>query len=181
MSASFPPSPAAWPVPGLCQGRQSCVALLRQALLSLAPAVAQSDALVLAGARELWLADPDFADWPLDEPAVQASLSAWLRPGGRRLRLAGEHFDVTARLHPRFARWRRDWSHAVEVFAPIDGHLPTAVCGLLASPLWLQRQDAPDWRLRCFTDAVHARAIQAQIADFLQRCEPAWPATVLGL
>ena len=30
-------------------------------------------------------------------------------------------------------------------------------------------------------DAVHAHAVQPQIADFLQRCEPAWPTTTLGL
>jgi hypothetical protein len=135
----------------------------------------------LSGIRDLWLADPDFADWPLDEPAVQAALAAWLRQGGRQLRIAGQHFDRTARLHPRFARWRRDWSHAIDVRAPIEGALPAPLCGLLAAPLWLQWQDAPDWRMRCFTDAVHAHAVHAQIADFLQRCEPAWSATTLGL
>jgi len=157
-----------------------CAGLLQQALLSLSPS-AEQGAWPLSGTRDLWLADPDFADWPLDEPAVQAAMAAWLRQGGRQIRIAGQHFDQTARLHPRFARWRRDWSHAIAVSTPSEGVLPPALCGLLAAPLWLQWQDAPDWRLRCFTDVVHARAIQAQIADFLQRCEPAWPATTLGL
>ncbi len=179
---SPPPGPPApvWPVPGLHQGRQVCTGLLRQALLGLAPSAAAAN-WPLAGTRALWLADPDFADWPLDEPAVLAALSAWLRQSGRQLRIAGQHFELTARLHPRFARWRRDWTHAVEVWTPAEGPLAPMLRGLLAAPLWLQWQDAPDWRMRCFTEAVHARAVQAQIADFLQRCEPAWPATTLGL
>ena len=180
MTAVPPPSPAAWPAAGLHQGRQGCAGRLRQALLSLSP-MAAPGAWPLSSTRDLWLADPDFADWPLDEPAVQAALAAWLRQGGRQLRIAGQHFDRTARLHPRFARWRRDWSHAIDVRAPIEGALPAPLRGLLAAPLWLQWQDAPDWRMRCFTDAVHAHAVQSQIADFLQRCEPAWSATTLGL
>jgi hypothetical protein len=180
MTTSNPPMPTPWPATGLHQGRQVCAGLLRQALLSLSPSAGEG-AWPLAGARDLWLADSDFADWPLDEPAVQQALSAWLRQGGRRVRIAGQHFDQTARLQPRFARWRRDWSHAIEAWTPDEGALPAPLCGLLAAPLWLQWQDAPDWRMRCFTDAVHARAVQAHIADFLQRCGPAWPATTLGL
>ncbi len=173
-----PHTSEAWPASGLHQGRPACTALLRQALLGLAPSPAPAP---WAPARQLWLADPDFADWPLDEPAVLQALSAWLRQGGRQICMAGLDFDTTARRHPRLARWRRDWSHAVAVWGPAEGGLPPPLRGLLAAPLWLQWLDAPDWRLRCFTDAVHARAVQPQIADFLQRCEPAWPATTLGL
>jgi hypothetical protein len=165
------------PASGVHQGRQACTALLRQALLGLAPAAAAP----WAATRQLWLADPDFSDWPLDEPAVLDAMAAWLRPGGRQICMAGLHFDTTARHHPRLARWRRDWGHGIAVWAPGEAGLPPALHGLLAAPLWLQWLDAPDWRMRCFIDAVHARAVQAQIADFLQRCEPAWPATTLGL
>lgn len=180
MSTPPQPLPPHWPEAGVHQGRQVCTGLLRQALLGLAPGAADG-APPLAGVRVVWLADTDFADWPLDEPAVLAALSAWLRQGGRLLRIAGEDFEAMARRHPRLARWRRDWTHASEVWAPSEGRLPPALHGLLAAPLWLQWQDAPDWRIRCFTDATHARAVQAQIADFLQRCEPAWPVTSLGL
>jgi hypothetical protein len=180
MTLPSPPLSSPWPQPGVHVGRQACTGLLRQALLGLAPD-APEVTQPLAVTRVLWLADPDFADWPLDDPAVLSALSAWLRQGGRQLRMAGEQFDATARRHPRLARWRRDWSHAVEIWAPVEGGVPPPLRGLLAAPLWLQWLDAPDWRMRCFTDAVHARAIQAQIADFLQRCEPAWPVTTLGL
>lgn len=168
---------AAWPRAGLHQGRGDCAALLRQALLGLAPAAASPWGAV----RTVWLADPDFADWPLDEPAVLDALAAWLRQGGRQLRMAGLHFDKVERRHPRLARWRRDWSHAVSVVRPIEGDLPADLRGLLAAPLWLQWLEAPEPRLRCSTDIRLARAADAVIADFLQRCEPAWPATTLGL
>lgn len=168
---------AAWPRTGVRQGRPDCAALLRQALLGLAPTAAAP----WGAARTVWLADADFADWPLDEPAVQDALAAWLRQGGRQLRIAGVHFSKIERRHPRLARWRRDWSHAISVVAPADGDLPPELRGMLAAPLWLQWQEAPDWRLRCSTDARQARLVDASIADFLQRCEPAWPATTLGL
>jgi len=168
---------AAWPRVGMHQGRGDCAALLRQALMGLAPAAASAWGSV----RTLWLADVDFADWPLDEPAVHEALAAWLRQGGRQLRMAGLHFDKVERRHPQLARWRRDWSHAISVVTPAEGDLPTEVRGLLAAPLWLHRQEAPDLRLRCSTDARQARGVDMAIADFLQRCEPAWPATTLGL
>lgn len=168
---------AAWPRSGLHQGRIDCAALLRQALMGLAPAAA----MPWGAARSIWLADPDFADWPLDEPVVLEALGAWLRQGGRQLRIVGVHFDKVERHQPRFSRWRRDWSHAISVVSPAEGDLPPELRGLHAAPLWVQWLEAPDWRLRCSTDARQARLVDAWIADFLQRCEPAWPATTLGL
>ena len=138
-------------------------------------------ALSLASVREVWLIDRQFNDWPLDDPLVLSALGAWLRQGGRRLQIVGVDFDATARGLPRFARWRRDWMHAIDVFRPVDGALPALLWGLLVAPVLLQRLDAPDWRLRAFTDPVHARAARAEVADFLQRCESCWPSTTLGL
>lgn len=177
--------------PGLHQGRQACTALLRQVLTALAPAagvavpgahaLASPSALSLASAREVCLIDRQFNDWPLEDPLVQSALGAWLRQGGRRLQIVGVDFDATARGLPRFARWRRDWMHAIDVFRPVDGELPAALLGVLVAPVSLQRLDAPDWRLRVFTDPVHARTARTEVADFLQRCEPSWPSTTLGL
>lgn len=179
MSTIPDPNPSL-PVAGVYQGRQTTAALLRQLLMALAPS-ASLDASSLALARQVWLIDRRFDDWPLDDAAVQSALGAWLRQGGRSLHLLGVDFDATSRALPRFSRWRRDWMHAIEVHRPVEGLLPSALRGLLAPPVLLQWLDAPDWRLRVFTDSVQVREAQTEIADFLQQCEPAWPSTTLGL
>ena len=70
-------SPAPDPVElpeGRLVGRVAFADAVRQAI-----GVAASQAWPM-----LWLVDDDFADWPLDEPAVQTALGAWLRQGGRQ-------------------------------------------------------------------------------------------------
>ena len=176
---------------GVYRGREVCRALLRQALLELgapestvagmAVDTAADTAAVRQRPRQAWLVDRHFADWPLDEPAVLNHLSSWLRPGGCSLVLVGLDFDSTARSLPRFARWRLDWSHRIEVWCPADGLIPAALRGMVVAGVAWQRLEAPDWRLRQLTDPVQIRAAYEQIADFLQRCDPAWPATTLGL
>jgi hypothetical protein len=164
----------------LHQGREVCRGVLRQALQGLA-------APLLPGAsvrdlpRDAWLIDRQFGDWPLNDSAVIDSLSAWLRPGVCRLHLIGLDFDASARALPRFARWRRDWSHRIDVHRPAEGPLPPGLRGLHVGGTAWQWQDAPDWRLRTLNDAMQVRAMQERIADFLQQCEPAWPVTTLGL
>jgi hypothetical protein len=153
---------------------------LRQLLCGLDPASADRQPDVPLP-REVLLCDSDFSDWPLDEPAVQRCLAAWLRPAGRCLRIVGVDFEKTARLHPKFARWRRDWSHRIEVWQPVDGRFESGLRLLLAGPvvaLWL---DGSDPRLTLITDSVRTVALREQCADFLQRCEPAWPVTTIGL
>ena len=168
------------PALGWHAGSRACTELLRQGLLALAPAQ-PTDAPSWANVQRVCLIDPDFADWPLDELPVLAALTAWLRQGGRRLQLLGVDFETTARALPRLSRWRRDWQHAIDVFQPQAGGLPPALRGLLASPYLLQWYEAPESRMRVSCDALQTRATAAEIADFLQQCEPAWPSTTLGL
>lgn len=179
----LPGDESARPLPGFYQGREVCRGRLRQQLLDLgAPDTTAADtAAPRRPPRAAWLVDRHFADWPLDEPAVLERLSGWLRPGGRCLHLVGLDFDATARALPRFARWRRDWSHRIEVWAPVDGLMPTALRGLVTTDLAWQWLDAPDWRLRQLSHPVQIRVYYEEVADFLQRCESAWPATTLGL
>lgn len=174
---------ASGPVPGVHHGRDLCRGLLRQALGDLAAAGSPGlpSGATRPAPREAWLVDRQFGDWPLDEPAVLDSLSTWLRPGGRCLHLVGLDFEATARALPRFARWRRDWSHAVDARRPAEGLEPLPLRGLLAGGAVWQWLDAPDWRLRLITNPVQVRVAQEQLADFLQQCEPAWPVTTLGL
>ena len=135
----------------------------------------------LAPTANLLLIDRNFAAWPLDEPPLLQGLADWLRLPGRHLRIVALDFDAFARSHPRFARWRGHWVHRIEALSPADGALPPGLRLLAAGPLVLQWLDAPDWRLRCITDAVHVQSLHEQCAAFLQRCEPAWPSTTLGL
>ena len=178
------------PLPtAVLQGRSDCTGLLRSLLCALAPAPpgTPTDADTPQAwafdplPKQLVLSDTHFTDWPLDESAVLTSLSTWLRTPGRALHLVGQDFAAVACRFPRFARWRRDWSHRVDVWQPTAAEWPAGQRLLLAPTLAAQWLDAPTSRMRLITNAVHVQALHAQSADFLQRCEPAWPVTTLGL
>ncbi len=138
--------------------------------------------LAAAARRIVWV-DRDFAEWPLDDPALHADLSTWLRLPQRRLVLLAADYTVLPRSHPRFVGWRRLWSHAVEAWSPSDEavakDLPTlaidegAVCLHLA--------DAIHWRGSAVLDKRAARLWRDQIEAVLQRSEPAFPVSTLGL
>lgn len=164
------------------QGRVACADALRSALLALAaPASTAATPGAALPARQVWCVDRDFAGWPLEDAAVQQALTAWLHAGGRRLQFIGLDFETTARQLPRFVRWRRDQAHRVEAWRPLDGDLPAGLRGLLAGPVLWQWQETRDLQLLSTPDPVRQAAFTADIADFLQRCEPAWPVTTLGL
>ena len=162
----------------LHSGRSNCQMALRQALCALA---ANSTNAAPSSVRQITLIDQHFGDWPLGDEAVMSALSSWLRVGARQLRIVGVDFDTTAKIHPRFARWRRDWSHAIDVRQPDDPVNTPPLRGLLIGGSFLQWLNAPDWRMRVVVESVHVRAIDEQLADFLQRCGPGWPPTTIGL
>ncbi len=153
-------------------GRLAVVDALRQHLLSLGLADAP---------RHLLLRDDDrFGFWPLDEPTVLDTLSRWLREPGRQLTLLGRDFAAMATHHPRFARWRRDWVHRVAAWQPAEPD--TALNGLLLEPQRaVQLLDPVHWRGRRVDDPRLLRALREQCDAQLQRSEPAWPSTTLGL
>ena len=64
------------------------------------------------GAREIFLVDPTFADWPLNEREVIDSLWRWV-DSSRSLTVLAHSFDEFARRQLRFVEWRRQWAHAV--------------------------------------------------------------------
>ena len=164
------------PESDLTHGRTACSAVLRELLCNLAAPDPSS-----TGPGDVLLIDSDFADWPLNDPAVMQALQAWMKPPGRRLRIVGLDFDAVARAHPRFLRWRRDWAHRIEAWRPSDGLLAPDLRGLLAGPVALQWLDAPAGCLRKVTGKLQVHALRERSAAFLQRCEPAWAVTTLGL
>jgi hypothetical protein len=141
--------------------------------------VAQASA---GGAHRLVFIDPDFADWPLDDPELLDALGAWLRQPERRLVLLAHRFEELIRGRPRFVAWRRSYAHAVEPRSPSDDQapeLPTLVID--DGQLCLHLIDKRLWRGRVTLEARRARVWRDRIDAILQRSEPRFPATTLGL
>ena len=134
------------------------------------------------GARQMVWVDPDFADWPLNEPALHGVLTAWLVTPRRRLLLLAEHYDALPRSHPRFVAWRRNWAHAIEPrIQPDDesGGLPTLLID--DGAVFVQLRDRVRWRGHCALDKRQASHWREQIDALLQRSPPGFAMSQLGL
>lgn len=134
-----------------------------------------------SGAAEICLVDPTFNDWPLNERAIVESLSAWASSRHKLLVIA-HSFDDVARRAPRFAEWRRRWSHIIQCRSSDEleaDEVPTLlfIPGLVCVRL---------------LDRVHYRGtVSCRPSDFvecresidalLQRSAEAFPVTTLGL
>ena len=141
-------------------------------------AIAQAAEL---GAPEIFLVDPNFADWPLGERGVVDALTRWV-DSRRRLTLMAYSFDDLARRQIRFVEWRRQWAHVVHCRhddeleteqIPTLLLVPGVVCLLLLD------------RVRC-RGTVSSRPIdlaecRESIDALLQRSAEAFPVTTLGL
>jgi len=159
------------PSPQPIGGRAEVIAAWRALLAALPDAAPQ----------RLWLVDADFTDWPLDEPALLQALTLWVRMPGRRMVWIGDDFEAVQRQHPRLTAWRRDYAHAIEAWRPIDGERVDWPSWLLADRGAVIVDDRARWRGRSVTAQDRLRELRDAIDALLQRCEPAWPATVLGL
>ncbi|MEN9893408.1 MAG: hypothetical protein RLY78_3703 [Pseudomonadota bacterium] len=172
------PEPARAPSAGLrIDGRPEALAHWRAALLALPGQPA---------ARTLWIASIDLSDWPLAETVVLEALGQWLRQPGRSLTLLLREPEAAARLQTRFARWRRDYSHAIHCLGPTP-----ALSSAQSSALWeawpqglateagcSERLPGLPWRLRV---QLRPTVPQALWRPWLQECESCWPAHTLGL
>ena len=134
-----------------------------------------------AGWRELWCCDETFADWPLNDAGVIASLVRWARPQ-RRLTLIARHFDDLAVRHPRWVAWRRTWSHVV-VCRAVEPEMRLDVPTLLCAPpsCTLRLADGVRHLGTLTTDARDAVAAREQIDAISQRSSETFGATTLGL
>jgi hypothetical protein len=137
--------------------------------------------LARVGCRDVWISDEDFAEWPLNSPAVVERLTQWAQ-SHRRLTVIARRFDELARRHPRWVEWRRQWSHVVECRSNEEagvGEIPTLLLAPGVISVWLFdrvnyrgsiSRDPADWiRNRELVDAV------------LQRSVESFPATILGI
>ncbi len=133
------------------------------------------------GWREICLCDPDFADWPLGESGLIASLTQWAR-APRRLTVLALNFDELSRRHPRFVNWRRQWAHVAQCRSlqelqaggvPVLLHVTGVLTLRLLDPLRLQGSVS-----RLPSDILQAGEMIDAIS---QRSVEAFPATALGL
>lgn len=132
--------------------------------------------------RRLTWMDPDFASWPLGDPQLLQDLTTWLKLPQRRLVLIAHRFDAVPRLHPRFVTWRRDWSHAIEAWAPSDGvELRMPTLAIDDDRLCLQVFDCTHWRGRLSFSEHEVRQWRDEIDVLLQRCEASFPVNLAGL
>ena len=133
------------------------------------------------GCREVFIADPTFADWPLGERAVIESLTRWAY-AHRKLTVLAQNFDEFTRRHPRWVEWRRQWIHVVECRALADDDAGK-LAGLFLAPglVTLRVLDADHYRASLSFDPADAIRVRDNLDALLQRSEEAFPATNLGL
>lgn len=134
-----------------------------------------------AGAREVWLSDENFADWPLGERETVELLTRWAA-SNRKLTLLARDFDEVARRHPRWVAWRRHWSHIVSCRSNTElatGEFPTLLLGL--GTVSVRLSDTVRHRGRLSQEKAEEVRCKEQIDAVLQRSEEAFPATTTGL
>lgn len=154
-------------------GRSDCVQALRAMLLALAQQPSPADEL------RAWSAD--FADWPLDEPAVLDALTQWLRPAGRRLSLLARDYDAVQRRLPRFAAWRRPWVHRIAAWRLADDQQPAEPAWLWSRTAGVRWHDNVHWRGLLVHDRAALVQWREQTDAWLQHSEASWPVSPLGL
>ncbi|MFO1220905.1 MAG: hypothetical protein U1E89_21275 [Burkholderiaceae bacterium] len=131
--------------------------------------------------RQLLIVDADFGPWPLGEAAVVDALTQWARLPGRHLRLMGLRFDVLERDQPRLAVWRRHFAHVLECCTPTDVEATDMPSLLLADGAALELVDRERFVARRTDDRRALVLLRERTDALLQRSQPAWPVTNLGL
>ena len=173
MSTDSADAPMVWPADGsLAFDSRS---QFRDAVRLLFERVAQ------LGCKEVVLCDPDFDDWPLDEPVVLDALSRWAL-AHRKLTLLSGHFDHFDRAHPRWVVWRRTWGHVVDCRAADEQDAADLPSLMVADPLGaIRRADPRHWRGWAYGQRNDMRRCTEMVDAALQRSAPAFPVTNLGL
>ena len=131
--------------------------------------------------HRLWLVDSDFSGWPFDTTEVLSALTRWARLPARRMLWIGQDFEALAQRQPRLAAWRRDFAHVVEAYGPAPQERLDWPCWLMSERHAIVLADRDHWRGHNLHTAAELRELREGVDGLLQRCEPAWPAHVLGL
>jgi hypothetical protein len=130
---------------------------------------------------ELTFCDPHFGFWPLSEAPVLSALSAFVKLPGRRLVLLAQRYDHLRRRHPRFVRWRNDWSHAVSPLR-LQSHQADLPALLLAGRTHgLLLKNPEGWSGGWVTDRADLWALIEQAEGWRREAEPDLSVSVTGL
>ena len=133
------------------------------------------------GAREIFLVDPNFADWPLNERAVIDALSRWAE-SSRMLTLQAHTFDEFARRQLRFVEWRRQWAHVVRCRNDPEleaEQVPTLL--LVPGATCVRILDRVRYRGTASNRPVDLTECREAVDALLQRSVEAFAVTTLGL
>ena len=133
------------------------------------------------GAREIFMIDPTFVDWPLNERAVIDTFALWVG-SGRSLTLMAHRYDELPRRHMRFVEWRRNWSHVVRCRADEDleeQQIPTLL--FVPGQVCLRMVDNVNYRGTLSGKAADLAFGKEAVDALLQRSTEAFPVTALGL
>lgn len=130
--------------------------------------------------REVCLIDPTFEIWPLDDAEWLASLMAFAKQPLRRVRMVACSFDAIPVHHPLFTRWRRDWGHVIECYRTDveSSQVPTL---MLAGDHSIHLTAPALWRGQVLREAASRRDWAEVVDALLQRSEPGFAPTTLGL
>jgi hypothetical protein len=130
--------------------------------------------------RELCLVDANFEGWPLDDPRVLAGLVAFAKKPLRRVLMVAANFDQVSVHHPLFTRWRRDWSHVIDCHQT-DVEMSQVPTLVLAGGRSVHLDAPALWRGHVLHDEKQRRDWREVVDALLQRSEPGFAATTLGL
>lgn len=135
-----------------------------------------------AGVRQLWWVSPDFADWPLDEPATIDALTHWARGPGAHITWLAHDFERVRRTMPRLTRWRQTFSHMLSCRSPQELAGPDMPTLLVADHrLVLRLIDRERVRGWVSHEGVEVQRALEEIDVISQRSSDAFPAVTLGL
>ncbi len=134
-----------------------------------------------AGSGESGMVDVDVQEWPLNERAVIETLARWATTQ-RRLVVYAHSFDTVPRHAPRFAEWRRQWSHIVQCRTDPEieaQQVPTLL--LVPGEVAVRLLDPVRYRGVVSGRASDHAECREVVDALLQRSVEAFPPTTLGL
>jgi hypothetical protein len=132
-------------------------------------------------AAEIFIVDPTFGDWPLNEPPLLDSLARWV-DSRKTLTVFGHDFAELARHQLRFVTWRRQWTHVVRCRSDPEleaEQLPTLM--LVPGVTSVRLLDRVRQRGIASQRAIDLAEGRETVDALLQRSVEAFPVTTLGL